>query len=362
MSALSDSEILDQIKKDKKDVLLYLFESNEAALKKALISKGATEEDCHALLEDVLVGFWVEVKNESFILNEGIHKQLQQAAVELWDKTLAESHRHIGEDKYLSEEEKLKKFITTNTTIKYVSYNRGKVGVSIPIFLLISIGVIWFVVQYRPVEYRTIRKFIRIPSISLDNKDKEEDSAVKPSNTYTGSYQQNKTTASEDSTVFLQDSASQDASRNALRMANAEEQEDSLDEEIVVRKDMLLLTKVVKVQNKSLLEAGADTEEKSLTKEITEKLNPEANLPEAETRTKSYLVEFWKSPINFKGYKINKGKIVLFGIDEPEQIKLYSVDNVLYFVYIQNIYKLDNTEEFASFNKIKDTSILSLLK
>ena len=33
-------------------------------------------------------------------------------------------------------------------------------------------------------------------------------------------------------------------------------------------------------------------------------------------------VEFWRSPINFKGYKFNGKKLVVYGIDSPFEIYL----------------------------------------
>ncbi len=365
MSTYSDSEVFEQIKKDKKDILIYLFENNEAAIKKELSPKGASEEDCHALLEDALVQFWVQVKGDTFILNEGVKEQLKEIVNELWETSSSQTKNKTQEDKYISAEEKLKKYITTNTTVKYVSYNRGKVGVSIPIFALVSIAVIWFVFEYKPVEIRTISKFIRIPSYIYSDKKEtvedplEEGEKIQPVN----SYKSSQVSIASDSTTTLKEDSLNTESLESPTIANFNLENDTIrDEDIVVRKDVLLSIKSMNVTDKSFNDNLKDADDKSLSKDLTDKLNPEAKLPEPETKAKSYQIEFWKSPINFKGYKMSKNKIVLFGIDEPDNIKLYSIDNTVYISYIQNIYKLDNTDDFASLNKIKDTAILTLLK
>ncbi len=367
MSTYSDSEIIEQIKKDKRDVLIYLFEHNEAAIVKEMTLKGASEEDCSALLEDALVILWTQVKTGRFVLNEGVTFQLKQMVNDLWRIKTAEVVKSSA-DKYVSEQEKLKKFIATSTSTKYVSYNRGKVGISVPVFVLVSIAVLWFVIEYKPVEIRTIRKFIRIPSyITSDSPETPDDTLGEGEVPVPVSSRSQPTVMKSDSALKAPTDSSSSVTSKTVGsdpLSFAANFTDSVeDEEIVVRKDILMSIRSLKVIDKSAQDNLAEAGEKSLSKDLVEKLNPEAKLPESESRiAKTYQLEFWKSPVNFKGYKMSKAKIVLFGIDDPESVKIYSVDNILYISNSQNIYKIESTDEFLSLNKIRDNTILSLLR
>ena len=129
-------------------------------------------------------------------------------------------------------------------------------------------------------------------------------------------------------------------------------------EEFVIRKDELLFTKEV-----NLIEKSPASSSSTLALSTAEKLNPEAGLPEENSKpNKNFQIEFWKSPINYKGYKMARNKIILFGIEEPDGVKLYKLDENIYLEYEQNIYKLESTYDFQSFLKIKDVVILSQLK
>jgi hypothetical protein len=365
MSAYSDSVILTQIKKGDKDVLIHLYKTFDTIIKKDLLAKGASEEDVQALLEDVLVHFWMLVQSDQFVLNEGLRIQMPQLANELWHQRLALSGKE-DEDHYILAAEKLKKFINTNTAVKYVSYNRGKVGVSVPLFALASIAVVWLVLEYKPVEIRTIAKLIKIPSYIYFNKNKDTnaDSLLKADANYrVTAYASPAIKANQNDSLTAKDSSAIVTNTDPLFLTSDEGQSnDSLrEEEIVVRKDMLLSVTTLKVTDKS--GATADAEEKSLAKELAEKMNPEAKVPDYESKiAKSYQVEFWKSPVNFRGYKMSKNKIVLFGLEESDGARLYSHNDNLYINFHQNFFKLEEADDFEPFNKVKENAVLTLLK
>ncbi|MCF8296176.1 MAG: hypothetical protein K9J13_01405 [Saprospiraceae bacterium] len=60
----------------------------------------------------------------------------------------------------------------------------------------------------------------------------------------------------------------------------------------------------------------------------------------------SYRVEFWKSPINYKGYKMDNDKIVLFGIYEYDNVKLRWKNEVLFLDYRDKTYRLKEAPGF----------------
>lgn len=122
-------------------------------------------------------------------------------------------------------------------------------------------------------------------------------------------------------------------------------------DDIVVKKDELLSVKNIDVVNYSI-----------------ENKNPKDSVLEKESGIKTdnllsaFKVEFWQSPINYKGYKMSKNKLVLFGISQDEQLKIYKVDDAFYMKHLQNVYRLDFTNDFRQFESVKDQSLLVKLK
>ncbi len=76
----------------------------------------------------------------------------------------------------------------------------------------------------------------------------------------------------------------------------------------------------------------------------------------------SFKVEFWQSPINYKGFKMTKNKIVLFGINPEDNLKLFHLNDDIFMKHNQNYYKLYFTDDFKQFEKVTDTSIIAKLK
>jgi hypothetical protein len=69
---------------------------------------------------------------------------------------------------------------------------------------------------------------------------------------------------------------------------------------------------------------------------------------------KFYSVEFWKSPINYRGYKMIRNKIVLFGIQPSDPIELKKLENKIYLKHNQFYYPLKQTDEFDAYKAIED--------
>jgi len=133
----------------------------------------------------------------------------------------------------------------------------------------------------------------------------------------------------------------------------------SEDENIVVKQDQLLIATTMIVEDKS--EEGKEVDE-SLSKGAVEHMNPAADLPEKEEPPSSFVIEFWVSPINYRGYKMSKNKLVLFGIEEPDAVKLYRVNDGIYMSYLKEYYRLNDTFDFMSYQKLKEAEIPLALK
>ena len=80
-----------------------------------------------------------------------------------------------------------------------------------------------------------------------------------------------------------------------------------------------------------------------------------------EKSSNKLLVEFWKSPINYKGYKTNKNKLVLFGIDQLNMISFKMQNKILYMKYTSDYYQIDRSVEFKSLIPLNNPNIISQL-
>jgi hypothetical protein len=54
---------------------------------------------------------------------------------------------------------------------------------------------------------------------------------------------------------------------------------------------------------------------------------------------------------------MSKNKLLLFGIDEPDAVKLFRSNDVLYLKYGNEFFRLSNTFEFLSYQRLKENDI-----
>jgi hypothetical protein len=64
-------------------------------------------------------------------------------------------------------------------------------------------------------------------------------------------------------------------------------------------------------------------------------------------------VEFWKSPLNSRGYLFNGKKLVLYGIDPPYKIHLLTVQDDLYLHYEKKYYYLEQDGKFHPYREME---------
>jgi hypothetical protein len=136
----------------------------------------------------------------------------------------------------------------------------------------------------------------------------------------------------------------------------------SEEENVVVKQDQLLVTHTLKVTDIDIDDSKKPADN-SLSQSTANKLNPSGGLVEnPKTDEDNYEVEFWLSPVNYKGYKLASNKLVLFGIEEPDAVKLYFVEDRLMMKYGQNYFRLNPSDEFIAFSSIKNTDLPAALK
>ncbi len=135
--------------------------------------------------------------------------------------------------------------------------------------------------------------------------------------------------------------------------------------EFVIKKDQLLISYQI-----SAIEKGGTSDKpdahpasgSSLSQSAVEKLNPAAGLVEKEIPTANYEVEFWISPINYRGYKLINNKLILFGIEEPDAVKLFRIDGDLFMRYGNDYYRLWPGTEFMAYKRVRDMDLPLTIK
>ena len=58
------------------------------------------------------------------------------------------------------------------------------------------------------------------------------------------------------------------------------------------------------------------------------------------------LVEFWQSPVNYRGYKLSENKLIIFGIDDHESTSIEIINKEIYIFYQNRYYLLEYTNDY----------------
>ena len=125
-------------------------------------------------------------------------------------------------------------------------------------------------------------------------------------------------------------------------------------DDVIVRKDELLSTKTLEVINMDPVAKmnGKD----SLLQKVS-------GIKDDRNSSKQYInIEFWSSPLNYKGYKMSKYKLILYGVASPEGMKIFKLEDVIYLKTASFVYRLDTSGDFKPYERISDESIISRLK
>lgn len=73
------------------------------------------------------------------------------------------------------------------------------------------------------------------------------------------------------------------------------------------------------------------------------------------SKSQEFVLEFWKSPLNTKGYQLGNNKILLYGLEwKNQEILLYNLKDSLLLQIDKSYYILKNTYETRSFNSITE--------
>jgi hypothetical protein len=115
------------------------------------------------------------------------------------------------------------------------------------------------------------------------------------------------------------------------------------EEAIFVRRDELISSTVT-----SLIQLSASSKTDSLIT-LFQGGNPAA--------APQIRLEFWKSPVNFRGYKFIRNTLVTFGLDPQEQVKIYLDNGLFYMQSGGSTYRINQTDRFLPFSIASEESL-----
>jgi hypothetical protein len=126
-------------------------------------------------------------------------------------------------------------------------------------------------------------------------------------------------------------------------------------EAIVIQKDELIESTTVQI-----IDLSPMTDAEKTSDSVLQKIS---GIRDDRTVTKKNIaLELWKSPLNYKGYKMSKNKLVLYGFASIEGIKIFKLDDVTYMKLVSSVYKLDQTYDYKSYQHVDDSPIINKLK
>ena len=123
------------------------------------------------------------------------------------------------------------------------------------------------------------------------------------------------------------------------------------DSDVVVMTNQLVSVLSVPLKNRDTVKLNKKTQE---TDSTLSNMSDVGNTKEP----LQYRVEFWKSPLNYKGYKMSKGKIVLYGINPVSPVNLMVQESNYYLLVNQSAYKVEYTDDYKPFERITDKATL----
>lgn len=182
--------------------------------------------------------------------------------------------------------------------------------------------------------------------LSRKNETKEKDRRSEKDFPATASNSDNTTSAESDSADLASTTPSDTIVTDSLHTE---------EEQIVVRKDELMESRSVEV-----IELTLDPNTKSRSDSLLE----QASGIRSEKRTNGskimMTVEFWRSPVNYRGYKLGKNILVLYGLDNSVPISLFKYNGSVFIRHDQSVYKVDAYNDYRAFEKISDPNLLSV--
>ncbi len=122
-------------------------------------------------------------------------------------------------------------------------------------------------------------------------------------------------------------------------------------EEIVVRRDELL--KSILIEASIIGKPSQSIKTDSLLNVFQGGQNTNEN---------TFRLEFWQSPVNFKGFKLIRNGIISFGLDPEDITKLFDLNGTLILRSGNFFYRIYPTDRFMPYQRITDENTIKQLR
>jgi hypothetical protein len=80
------------------------------------------------------------------------------------------------------------------------------------------------------------------------------------------------------------------------------------------------------------------------------------------TNENTFRLEFWQSPVNFKGFKLIRNGIISFGLDPEDITKLFDLNGTLILRSGNFFYRIYPTDRFMPYQRITDENTIKQLR
>lgn len=107
---------------------------------------------------------------------------------------------------------------------------------------------------------------------------------------------------------------------------------------------------LISVKNVKLISFDDLTTSDTLSSKLANVTSNKSNL---------YFVEFWKTPLNSKGYRFTKNKVMLYGFVDYINVDLYELENSYYIKCSDQVYKLEYSSDFKPLERVVDADLLA---
>jgi len=212
-------------------------------------------------------------------------------------------------------------------------------------------GIIWWQIQKKNAPKKetnivqnenssqTVNTDMVARKLSLKEKYKSQLIKYKIPDTFIDSLKLDSTTLTLEQLIALYQNETIDTSGKAYN------------DNIVISKDELLYTRLVKIAGQ--YQNGNDSYELDsvLTDQRDSHKKDQSNIR----------VEFWRSPINYKGYKFDDVKLVVFGLLEFNNLYLVGHEDNLFIKYNKEYYLVERTDDFKALVPVTNRNILKEL-
>jgi hypothetical protein len=127
------------------------------------------------------------------------------------------------------------------------------------------------------------------------------------------------------------------------------------DSDIVIMTNQLIVATSISVEKRDTVKVNKRTEKMDSTiaamSDVSESQEPQ-----------EYKIEFWKSPLNYRGYKMSRSKIVVYGVQPAGGvIDLFKNEGSYYLLNGSTTYRLEYTDDYKPLEQVTDKATLKKL-